>query len=209
MRPFGLNCLLKGTIADLTAAVLSPAQLLVKQNVSCQELMSLRCLLLKRELLVELNINILHSSHLFKVQEESHAESAWQLYFLLQLSPPAWFTRSSSLPGSRSPGWNNKREAEGYFSYLAPRHWRSAPNNLIPRRVSWLAYKEFWCNKKGNSWVPKDPPELQKNFLQLLGTPCSCHAAGPCSFWAVGCEFIGWFILVLLFPAWIAFIWVH
>lgn len=51
--------------------------------------MSLKCLLLKRGILVELNINILHSSHLSKVQEGSRAESAWQLYFLLQLSPAA------------------------------------------------------------------------------------------------------------------------
>lgn len=109
-----------------------------KANVSCQKLIS-QMHFAKEGTLVELNVNILHSAHLFKVQEQSHAESARQLYFLLQLSP-AWFTRSSSLPGSLCPGWN-KKAAEGYFSFLAPRHWRSAPDNLIPWCVSWLAYK--------------------------------------------------------------------
>lgn len=85
MRPFGL-CLLKGITADLTAEVLSPAQLLAKQNVSCQKLIS-QMHFAKGVTLVELNVNILHSAHLFKVQEQSHAESARQLYFLLQLSP--------------------------------------------------------------------------------------------------------------------------
>lgn len=51
-------------------------------------------------------------------------------------------------------------------------HRRSAPDGWMPWRVSQLEYiaRRYKYSKKGKSWVPKDPPELQKNPLTLCSS---------------------------------------